>query len=56
MASKLFETIREIVHSSDFESYCEEIQVTGVSGVPTTEESKKDFQALLWARTSVMIS
>ena len=56
MASKLFEAIRGIVHTSEFESYCERIQVTDVSGMPTTEEARKDFQGLLWTRTSAMTS
>lgn len=52
MASKLFEAIRGIVSTSEFETYFERVQLAGMRGAPTVEEAKRDYQALLEARAS----
>ena len=56
MASKFIEAIRGAVHTSEFETYYDRVQLSGVRGVPTVDEAKRDYQALLGARASGMTS
>ncbi len=52
MASRIIEAIRGIVHTSEFETYYDRVQLSGVKGVPTVDEAKRDYRALLGARVS----
>ncbi len=56
MASRFIEAIRGIVGSSEFETYYDRVQLSGGNGIPTIEEAKRDYQALLGAKASTMIS
>ena len=50
MASRFIEAIRGAIHTSEFETYYDRVQLSGVKGVPTVDEAKRDYQALLGAR------
>ncbi len=54
MATKFFEAIRGIVHASEFETYYERVQLSGVMGSPSVDEAKRDYQALLEVRASAL--
>ena len=55
MASKFFESIRRIVGTSEFETYYEKVQLSGVEGTPTVDEARRDYQAALGARISALV-
>ncbi len=54
MASKFFEVLRGIVGTSEFETYYERVQLSGMEGAPTVDEARRDYQAALGARISTL--
>ena len=47
MLHRLFHTILEIGGGSDFEAYLMGLQSSGRAGIPTVEEARKEYAALM---------
>ncbi len=49
MLHRFFDAIREMAASTEFETYYMGIQRRGLSGAPTADEARRDYQASVWA-------
>ena len=50
MLHRILDAIRNVGYVSDFETYCRNLQRTGLAGTPTADEARKDYDALLLSR------
>ena len=47
MLHRFFDAIRNMGSASEFETYCMSLQGSGLSGVPTVDEAREDYRAIL---------